>query len=97
MQLEIKTLSIPAKPLLLTLILLLNVLTKLVEVVVKLVGEGLVKIKGVVTENGTLPVLILDGHSEILEFDDLEKAEETRQMLQENSDSGHTYTIRTIK
>ena len=59
--------------------------------------ETYIIVKNITTETSTLPVLILDGHSEILEFDNLEKAEETRQMLQENSDSGYVYTIRTIK
>ena len=59
--------------------------------------ETYIIVKNITTENSILPVLILDGHSEVLEFDNLEKAEETRQMLQENSDSGHIYTIRTIK
>jgi hypothetical protein len=59
--------------------------------------ETYIIVKNITTDKGSLPVLILDGHSEILEFDNLEKAEETRQMLQENSDSGHLYTIRVIK
>lgn len=59
--------------------------------------ETYIIVKNIKTDKGTLPVVILNGQSEILEFDNLEKAEETRKMLQENSDSGHSYTIRTIK
>lgn len=42
-------------------------------------------------------VLILDGADEILEFDNLEKAEEIRKMLQETSSFNCVYTIKTVK
>jgi hypothetical protein len=52
------------------------------------------KIKGL---NGTtLPVILVNSISEILEFDSLEEAESLRSVLQANTDSGHVYEIRKI-
>ena len=43
-----------------------------------------------------LPVILLDGENEILEFDNKEDAEEMRLRFEINSDSGHKYKIKKI-
>ena len=43
-----------------------------------------------------LPVILLDGENEILEFDTKEDAEEMRLRFEINSDSGHKYRIKKI-
>ncbi len=39
-----------------------------------------------------MPVIILNIHDEILEFDTYEEAEITKELFVKNSDSGHRYT-----
>lgn len=41
-------------------------------------------------------VLMTNGHSEIMEFTEKEKAEEMTALLNENSDSGWLYTVISI-
>jgi hypothetical protein len=41
-----------------------------------------------------LPVIILDGEGEVLEFDTIEQAEDMRARFEINSDSGHKYRIK---
>jgi hypothetical protein len=53
-------------------------------------------IKHIETEKATIPVIILDTHGEVLEFDTKDKAEEFRALLEVNSDSGHEFTLRKI-
>ena len=43
-----------------------------------------------------LPVIILDTHGEVLEYNTIEEAEEMRARFEVNSDSGHKYTIKKI-
>jgi hypothetical protein len=43
-----------------------------------------------------LPVIILDGEGEVLEFDTIEEAEDMRARFEINSDSGHKYRIKKI-
>jgi hypothetical protein len=43
-----------------------------------------------------LPVILLDGENEILEFDTKEDAEDMRLRFEINSDSGHKYKIKKI-
>jgi hypothetical protein len=43
-----------------------------------------------------LPVIILDGEGEVLEFDTIEQAEDMRARFEINSDSGHKYRIKKI-
>jgi hypothetical protein len=43
-----------------------------------------------------LPVIILDGEGEVLEFDTMEQAEDMRARFEINSDSGHKYRIKKI-
>ena len=48
-------------------------------------------------ENKTrVPVILLDGHGEIWEFDTEEEAEKMREVFELNSDSGHKYEVRKI-
>lgn len=42
-------------------------------------------------------VLLTDGHSEILEFNNINEAEKMTLVLNENSDSGWLYSVVTIK
>ena len=44
----------------------------------------------------TMPVIILDGLGEVLEFEELKEAEELKELFQTNSDSGHIYEVRKI-
>jgi hypothetical protein len=54
-------------------------------------------IKQIKSLNGTLmPVIILDGAGEVLEFEELNEAEELKELFQKNSDSGHNYEVKKI-
>jgi hypothetical protein len=53
-------------------------------------------IKHIETEKATIPVIILDGHGEVLEFESKDKAEDFKALLEINSDSGHEFTLRKI-
>jgi len=54
-------------------------------------------IKKIQGPNGTtLPVILVNNISEILEFDSFEDAEKLRSVLQANTDSGHIYEVRKI-
>lgn len=43
-----------------------------------------------------LPVIILNGEGEVLEFDSIEGAEDMRARFEINSDSGYKYRIKKI-
>ena len=43
-----------------------------------------------------LPVILLDGNSEVMEFETEPEAEEMRRRFQVNSDSGYNYQIKKI-
>ena len=43
-----------------------------------------------------LPVVILDTHEEVLEFESQEEAEKQKNLFLVNSDSGHRYEIKKI-
>jgi len=43
-----------------------------------------------------VPVIILNGESEILEFETLESAEKMKEIFELNSDSGHKYEVKKI-
>jgi hypothetical protein len=43
-----------------------------------------------------VPVIILNGESEILEFDSQKGAEEMKEIFELNSDSGHKYEVKKI-
>lgn len=47
-------------------------------------------------KSAELPVIILDGEGEVLEFDTMEQAEDMRARFEINSDSGHKYRIKKI-
>ena len=53
-------------------------------------------IKNIKTAKATIPVIILDGHGEVLEFESKDEAEEFKSLLEINSDSGHEFTLRKI-
>jgi len=54
-------------------------------------------IKHVKTHNGRiLPVVMLDTHGEVLEFDNEAKAQEMANILNKNTDSGHKYEVKKI-
>jgi hypothetical protein len=53
-------------------------------------------IKHIETKKSTIPVIILDGHGEVLEFESKIKAEDFKALLEINSDSGHEFTLRKI-
>jgi hypothetical protein len=46
--------------------------------------------------NNTLPVILIDSQSEIMEFDTLQEAEKIKDIFQNNSDSGHKYEVKKI-
>jgi hypothetical protein len=43
-----------------------------------------------------MPVIIIDTHNEVLEFDSFEEAEKMRDIMEKNSDSGHRYVVKKI-
>lgn len=54
-------------------------------------------IKHINSSSGTkVPVIILDGLGEVLEFEELQEAEDLKELFQKNSDSGYTYTVKKI-
>lgn len=54
-------------------------------------------IKEIKSNNGkVLPVVLLDSHADVMEFDTREEADEMATMLNINSDSGHTYRVKKI-
>ena len=48
------------------------------------------------TREKELPVIILDGEGEVLEFETLSAAEDMRARFEINSDSGYKYRIKKI-
>lgn len=60
--------------------------------------ESYIIIKNVKNANGvTVPIILLDGLSEVMEFSDYEEANRTAQLFEINSDSGWKYTVRKIR
>ena len=54
-------------------------------------------VKYIPNENGIeMPVLIVDTHSEILEFDSPEEAEKIKDIFQANTDSGYRYAVKKV-
>jgi hypothetical protein len=54
-------------------------------------------VKNVKNHHGIeLPVIIVDDHSEVMEFSTYDEAEHLRKILEKNSDSGHNYEIKKI-
>jgi hypothetical protein len=54
-------------------------------------------IKHINSINGTkVPVIILDSLGEVLEFEELQEAEDLKDLFQKNSDSGYTYIVKKI-
>jgi len=54
-------------------------------------------IKEIKSNNGkVLPVVLLDSHSDVMEFDTREEADKMAAVLNVNSDSGHTYRVKKI-
>lgn len=61
-------------------------------------SSSFIIIKNVQTiHNTTVPVVILDGLGEVMEFTNKEEAESMKEIFQRNSDSGHIYIVREIK
>ena len=44
----------------------------------------------------TVPVIILNNHSEILEFSTFEEAQALKEIFEANTDSGWTYIVKEI-
>lgn len=53
-------------------------------------------IKYLKVDKKELPVIILNSQDEVLEFDTEVQAEDFKNILQMNSDSGHRYAIKKI-
>lgn len=53
-------------------------------------------IKYLKVDKKELPVIILNSQDEVLEFDTEVQAEDFKNILQMNSDSGHRYVIKKI-
>ena len=54
-------------------------------------------IKLMKTENGIeLPVVLLDNHDEVWEFDNVDIAIKTAEILTKNSDSGYRYFVKKV-
>jgi hypothetical protein len=43
-----------------------------------------------------MPVILLNIHDEILEFNTYEEAEVTKELFEKNSDSGHKYIVKEL-
>ena len=43
-----------------------------------------------------MPVIIIDSHNEVLEFETYEEAEKLRDLMETNSDSGYKYEVKKI-
>jgi len=43
-----------------------------------------------------MPVIIIDTHNEVLEFDTYDEAEKMRDIMEKNSDSGYKYKVKKI-
>ena len=43
-----------------------------------------------------MPVIIIDTHNEVLEFDTYEEADKIRDIMEKNSDSGYKYEVKKI-
>lgn len=43
-----------------------------------------------------MPVIIIDTHNEVLEFETYEEAEKLRDLMEANSDSGYKYEVKKI-
>ena len=43
-----------------------------------------------------MPVIILDGYGEVLEFEEIQEAEDLKDLFQKNTDSGHRYEVKKI-
>ena len=43
-----------------------------------------------------MPVILLNIHDEILEFNTYEDAEVTKELFEKNSDSGHKYIVKEL-
>jgi hypothetical protein len=55
-------------------------------------------IKKIKNESGVeLPVVVLNGQSEVWEFDSESEADKIRDVFQRNSDSGHEYIVQKLK
>jgi hypothetical protein len=57
-------------------------------IIIKLVKEQM--------RDKELPVILLNGESEVMEFDTIDEAEEMRNRFEVNSDSGHRYVLKKI-
>ena len=54
-------------------------------------------IKYIKNNNGVeMPVLIVDTHSEVLEFNTLEEAEKVKELFQANTYSGYRYEVKKV-
>ena len=54
-------------------------------------------VKLIENDNGIkMPVIILDGLHEVMEFETYEEAEKMRNIFSENSDSGYEYIVKKI-
>jgi hypothetical protein len=54
-------------------------------------------IKKIPNENGVvLPVIVIDDHDEVLEYETLDEAEKMALVFEKNSDSGYEYVVKQI-
>jgi len=54
-------------------------------------------VKLIKNSNGVeMPVVLIDSHSEVWEFDTEKEADEIRNILEKNSDSGHKYIVKKV-
>ena len=54
-------------------------------------------IKEIKSHNGQiLPVILLDSHADVMEFETREEADKMAEILKVNSDSGHNYRVKKI-
>ena len=74
----------------------MSIRNKTIIFVKKTMGEFVI-IKFIKNQQGKeMPVIIIDTHNEVLEFETFEEAEKMRDLMEANSDSGYRYEVKKI-
>jgi hypothetical protein len=70
------------------LVIFLNYIYFIMYIIVKMVKRMI--------SNVELPVVLLDGQDDVMEFETYDDAEKMRVLFEKNSDSGHKYVVKEI-
>ena len=58
--------------------------------------KSFVVIKKIPGPNGMIETVIVDAHSEVLEFDSFDEADNIAKIMETNSNHGYKYKVRTV-